>query len=85
MPKALEDAPVLCSTAREVSRAFEVLDGRRTYGFAANPIQLSEISAYIDLFGQPSMGVELFEQLLRIMDYAQLAESKPNGSTSSNS
>lgn len=33
-----------------------------------NPIQLSEIRAYIDLYGEPSMGVVIFEELIAVMD-----------------
>jgi len=68
MPGALRERPQLEGTCAEMVVAFRILNRHRTIGFEVNPIQLSEISAFIDIYGEPSMGVELFEELLVVMD-----------------
>lgn len=50
-PKALQNMPVLHDWMKEYLHAFRRLNRTRTYGMSANPISLSEIYAYIKLYG----------------------------------
>ena len=79
-PKALLDAPNLHGTAKELTNAYLTLSKGRSVGFAANPIPLSEQLAYIQLFGMPSIPVDIFVHLIGVMDnkYLELS-SKSNG------
>jgi len=72
MPKALADEPQLDTTAEELAKAYGILSTKRTIGFAPNPIQLSEIKAFIELYGEPSVGYTIFEEIIRVMDGADL-------------
>lgn len=67
-PKALEERPVLDPTSLEVLRAYKILDATRTYGLSMNPVQLSEMRAYIDLFGLPPVPVDVFVKLIGTLD-----------------
>ena len=82
-PKALLDAPSLHGVTKEVSKAYNILAARRTAGFTANPIQLSEIKAFIELYGPPSIPIDLFISLIGSMDMKFLelsnGDNKPAG------
>jgi hypothetical protein len=65
---ALQKKPKLDPICEEVGAAFVVLSSRRQWGLSPNPVPLSEILAYIDLFGVPAVGVETFALLIGIMD-----------------
>jgi hypothetical protein len=66
---ALAKKPVLSSTCTEILSAYRILDRHRSVGFDRNPIQLSEIVAFYQLYGLPSMGHEMFEELIAMVDY----------------
>lgn len=68
MPGALRERPVLDATCSEMVEAFRILSRHRTVGFEVNPIQLSEIRAFIEIYGEPSMTVPIFIELLSLMD-----------------
>lgn len=80
-PQALEDAPSLVSTTQEVVTAFGILSNKRAVGMVANPILLSEIEAYIKLFGPPSLPIPIFVEMIGLMDskYLQLNAPKDSG------
>ena len=80
-PKALEDAPVLSSITQEVVTAFGMLSSKRAIGMAPNPILLSEIEAYVRLFGPPSLPLNLFIQLISEMDSKYLELNAPKSSS----
>lgn len=65
----------------EIGHAYNVLSARRTMGFAANPIPLSEINAYLSIYGPISVPVDLFIDLLGAMDliYLELTNGKLTG------
>jgi hypothetical protein len=67
--------------AIELAQAYNVLASRRTSGLAANPIQLSEINAYLQRYGEPSIPVDVFIDLLGAMDLKYLEMSNGNKST----
>jgi hypothetical protein len=50
-PKALEAKPIIHEWMREYTNAFSILHGTRQMGMAPNPIMLSEILAYLKLYG----------------------------------
>lgn len=50
----------------EYIKAFDVLSSRRTAGFSINPISMSDIKAYLDIFGCEYP--EIFIELLIMMD-----------------
>jgi hypothetical protein len=52
----------------EFVHAYMILDRHRTWGMEKNPIQLSEIVAYCRLFGPPAMDMQMFEQLVAVME-----------------
>lgn len=82
-PKALESAPTIrLAILQEVLTAYNMLASRRTIGMAANPIQLSEIKAYIDIYGPPSIAVDLFIDLVGLMDIKYLELSHGHSPTS---
>jgi hypothetical protein len=65
---------VLNGTLEDVVHAYRVLAVRRiNNGFSASPIPLSEIKAYIDLFGMPIVGLQMFVDLITIMDQEYLS------------
>lgn len=81
-PKALLDAPALHGVCKELSTAYNILASRRTAGFTANPIQLSEIFSFIQLYGQPSLPIDMFISLIGTMDMKFLELSNGNKPTS---
>lgn len=50
VPKALQIRPVVQYWMPEYIEAFKVLSGRRTVGMSPNPISLSEIVTYANLY-----------------------------------
>lgn len=80
-PQALIDEPKLYGYSTEVANAYNFLASRRTVGMAPNPIQLSEILAYIQVYGQPQLPVDIFMDLLSTMDSKYL-EKRSGNSTS---
>lgn len=80
-PRALLEEPAVEGLAAEICWSYNILAKRRTSGVAPNPIQLSEIRAFIDLYGMPSCGIEVFEALIWAMDVKEL-ESYGNKSSS---
>lgn len=69
-PRALQNRPELGPVEEELQRAFNILGSRRTGEFGKNPIQLSEIRSYVELFGSPQMPMWMFVELLGRMDKA---------------
>ena len=49
-PKALESRPVVYDWMVEYLKAFDTLNATRQFGMGPNPIQLSEILAYLQVF-----------------------------------
>lgn len=80
-PQALADAPKLYGLGREIVYAFNKLAQRRTCGMSANPIPLSEIHAYIQLFGEPSCSIDLFEEMIGLMDKAEMELASGNATS----
>ncbi len=81
-PQALLDAPLMFGLAREITDAYNILASRRTFGMAPNPIQLSDIMAFIQVFGPPTVGLDLFVELLGVMDIKYLELSHGDKPTS---
>lgn len=67
-PPALLNKPTLMSTEHEVARAYDVLGARRSIGLTVGPIQLSEIVAFVQLYGEPSIPMDIFIELIGSMD-----------------
>lgn len=69
-PKALESRPELGVIEEELVMAFNILGSRRVGGEfgTKSPIQLSEIQAYVGLFGKPQMPMWMFVEILGRMD-----------------
>jgi len=64
---------------QEYCTAFVLLSSRRGIGMsAANPIALTDIKSYIDLFGVPAYGTFVFVDMMTKMDskYIQLTAKK---------
>lgn len=70
-PPALESKPVIHQWMHEYVSAFNLLHKTRSYGMTANPISLSEILAYLKLYG--SSDTEAFVQYVTEMDASYLA------------
>lgn len=62
--------------------AYNILASRRTAGMSLNPIQLSEINAFIQIYGKPTLPVDMFIELIGVMDTRFL---ELNGGQSGNS
>lgn len=77
-PPALANAPVLSGLTLELVSAFDILSERRNNGVAQNPIQLSEIAAFVNLFGPPSVPISVFVHLIGVMDLASVAPKATN-------
>lgn len=77
-PKALLDEPKLFGACIEVVQVYNVLASRRTSGLTSNPIQLSEINAYLERYGEPSIPVDIFIDLIGAMDLKYLELSNGN-------
>lgn len=71
-PKALDDEPKLYGICVEMAHIYNTLASRRTCGFTPNPIQLSEIDVYLRIFGGPSIPVDVFLDLIGMMDVKYL-------------
>jgi len=69
-PPALEKKPELYDWMREYLSAFYTLNNTRQYGFGPNPITLTEMSAYLQLYG--ASDPESFIEYLMKMDEAFL-------------
>jgi len=67
-------------TCVEIVYAYNVLASKRTSGLASNPIQLSEIEAYLRIYGQPSIPVDVFIDLIGIADLKYLELTNGNES-----
>lgn len=69
-PAALQRKPIVSDPfVIELLHAFSALDRTRPAGFSGDgPISLSEIRAYVQLFGHPSCDMEMFLQLVQNMD-----------------
>lgn len=81
-PQALLDEPKTYGYCIEVIQAYNVLSAKRTSGMALNPIQLSEIYAYLRRYGEPLLPEDIFMDLLSAMDLKFLEMSHGNKSTS---
>lgn len=81
-PAALLDEPKLFGYCIEVVNAYNLLASKRTAGLTPNPIQLSEIYAYLHRYGEPLLPVDIFMDLLGVMDLKYLKMSNGNKSTS---
>lgn len=71
-PQALQNEPELDVTTGEIASAYNLLAARRSYGSGPNPIQLSEILAYVEIFGCPVVGMEAFVELIGVTDVKYL-------------
>lgn len=83
-PSALLNAPQLFGLVLEVVTAYNVLASRRTAGIALNPISLAEIAAYVQIFGPPTIPMDMFVELLGIMDikFLELSNASKHPSNS---
>lgn len=70
-PKALENRPVMHEWMKEYTTGFSILSSTRQYGMGPNPIQLSEILAYLKLYGAEDM--EAFIENILLMDASFLS------------
>jgi len=78
-PDALLKMPRIFGAASDVVDAYKVLSRTRSAGMVPNPIQLSEILAYFELFGKPCLPVDMFIDLIGVMDSKYLELSSGNG------
>lgn len=69
---ALDSAPVVPSYLEEIIWAFELLSSRRTAGFGRNPIPLTDIHGYLQLFGEPALPRDIFVEHILAMDIVYL-------------
>lgn len=69
-PKALENKPPYYGWMREYLQAFNTLSSTRQYGMGPNPITLTEILAYLQIWGTDDR-VEFIAYILK-MDSAFL-------------
>lgn len=78
--------PKLIGYAVEIAVAYDILGAHRTSGMSPNPIQLSEILSYIELYGRPSPPVALLVNMLSSMDlkYLELISNANNSSKRAN-
>lgn len=74
---ALNEVPVTYGLERELVLAYNFLASRRSVGFTANPIPLTEIQSYIQIFGPPIMPMDVFIDLLGMMDMEYLSKVTP--------
>jgi hypothetical protein len=72
-PKAYDNFPPLDACVQEILEVFQQLSATRTVGFQMNPIQLSEMRSHFDMYGPPSVGVQIAVRLLVRMDQKFLA------------
>lgn len=81
-PQAILDSPKLFGYAKEMAESYNILAARRTVGMSPNPIQLSEIEAFFRMYGNPSIGIHTFIELIGTMDSKFLDLSHGNKPTS---
>ncbi len=76
--KAIETYPSVPEVFQEYCTAFVLLSSRRTVGIGPNPITLTDIKSYIDLYGVPNYGVSAFVEMISKMDaeYISLTTKK---------
>lgn len=83
-PPALEKKPELHEWMREYLSAFYILNSTRQYGFGPNPITLTEMSAYLQLYGasDPESFIEyvlkMDEEFLKVKAEIQKNKSENN-------
>ena len=78
-PRALQTKPVVEQDMMELISAFNLLSSRRTgSGFSVNPISLTDIGMYVQLFGIPWCGLEFFVRLMVQMDKLVLKKANPS-------
>lgn len=76
-PPAYYEMPTLYQDLFDTFKIFEVLNSTRQVGFQANPIQISEIVAYCELFGITDLEYKrILIERIQIMDKAFLGEEK---------
>lgn len=80
-PPAILDEPQLYGPCVELAYAYNVLASKRSFGLSPNPIQLSEINAFLDRYGEPSIPIDVFIDLMGRMDckYLELSHGKSAG------
>jgi hypothetical protein len=76
IPPALVNQPDIPLYLCDITHAFKILSPQRNIGMEVCPITLSDIKAYIDLFGEPLLGRELFVNLLSQVDQTFLEKSR---------
>ena len=76
------DEPRIYGYCTEIVYAYNALASKRTAGLVPNPIQLSEIYAYLQGYGAPTLPIDMFMDLLGAMDLKYLELSRGNKSTS---
>lgn len=64
---------------RELVLAYNQLTIRRQMGFTAGPIPLSEIESFVRLYGPPQMPMDIFVELLGVMDHEYLQKLNSHG------
>ena len=82
-PQALKNQPDLHDWMKEYLKAFKVLNRTRQVGMGPSPISLSEIKAYLELYGASDQ--EAFIEYILEMDEAYLrvkAKKEPSAQQS---
>lgn len=82
-PDALLNVPTAYGAEKELVIAFNHLTHKRPVGMALGRIPMSEIVAYIQLFGAPMIPQDIFVELLEIMDEAYLERQAARGNSNS--
>lgn len=67
LPPAILNKPELPLYLSEVWRAFWILNSSRQSGFSIQPIQLSEIKAYFDIYGKVE-DIDAFIEYIKHLD-----------------
>lgn len=65
-PAALESKPTVYDWMQEYILGFDILSSRRSVGFSVNPISMSDILSYIQIFG--CSDIDLFVKFIILMD-----------------
>lgn len=65
-PQALNSKPILNDWMQEYIIAFDILSSRRSIGFSLNPISMSDILAYIQIYS--TNDIDSFVKFIIIMD-----------------
>ena len=74
VPPALLSKPDQADWMMEYSKAFYVLNPSRPTGMGLGFIPLSAIWTYVQMFGEPVHGREVFVYLINLMDQAFVSE-----------